>query len=115
MPYLEGHTAHSGVRSFPWSSAGMAPCQRASVLQKTDAEIRLSWAGVSCTGASEDSSACNLVTQWVEQTSISAKYPRVPLDTEVQQPQGLTNQTLSATAWTHFTAVAIVSPCHLLR
>lgn len=63
VPHLEVRTARPGVRSFPWSSAGMAPFQRASVLQKTDGEIRLSRAGVSCTGASEDSSACNLVTQ----------------------------------------------------
>lgn len=83
VPHLEVHTAHPVVHSFPWSSAGMAPFQRASVLQKTDGEIRLSRAGVSCTAASEDSSACNLVTQWMEQTIISAKYPEVPLDTHV--------------------------------
>lgn len=83
MPHLVVRTAHPGVRSFPWSSAGMAPFQRASVLQKTDGEIRLSRAGVSCTGASEGSSACNLFTQGEEQTVISAKDPEVPLDTRV--------------------------------
>lgn len=62
VPHLEVRTAHPGVHSFPWSSAGMAPFQHASVLQRTDGEIRLSRAGVSCTGASEGSSACNLVS-----------------------------------------------------
>lgn len=36
---------------------------------------------MSCTGASEDSSACNLGTQRVEQTIVSAKYPELPLAT----------------------------------
>lgn len=106
-PHLEVRTARPGVRSFPWSSAGMAPFQRASVLQKTDGEIRLSQAGESCTGASEDSSASNLVTQGEEQTV--SKGPRGATGhacLKQQQCPGATNRTMPAPTEALFTVVA---------
>lgn len=70
MPHLEGCAATPGVCGFPCTSADVAPMQRASVLQKAGGEILLSRAGENSAGATEHSSASNLVTQGEEQAVV---------------------------------------------
>lgn len=79
--HLEVHTGRPGVRSSPWSSAGRAPCLRASVLPRIAGGIRLIRAGGSCTGASGGSSACTLHTR--NEQTVSVKRPELPLHTRV--------------------------------